>query len=452
MRTLLTLIWLSLYSLVLPAQAAILSLSGPQEVAVNDSFALHLHMGKDIDHELIGGFDIDILYDARLLHWTGYRLGNELADPVWGQLDLSRGLISPGVVNVAEVATLPDLSGQPEAFILATLDFKAIAPGDSTVGFFIHSVSTEGGWYVNEWGAFMMDLKITRTGPVDPTVPVVPPDPVGPHPVSLPGTFTLLGLGLFLLWAVRRAPRQFMAALLAITLLPPPGHALERVEYYHNDPLGSPIAATAEDGTLLWRERYQPYGNRDLHDAPARQRLWFTGKAEEAFLGLQDFGARWYDPYSGRFISPDPVGFVESNLQSFNKYAYANNNPYRYVDPDGRNPFAIVYYIGAWMLGGAAVSGGTNAAMQYAVTGEVQWQGIGGVMDAAGDGVILGPVLGGAALATRSGLPAASLTGRLGVANSVTRWGPATGAGPLGKEVAATFRGGSYTEMVTQEA
>ena len=111
-------------------------------------------------------------------------------------------------------------------------------------------------------------------------------------PVSLPGTFTLLGLGLLFLWAARRAPRQFMAALLAITLLPPPGHAIERVEYYHNDPLGSPIAATAEDGSLLWRERYQPYGNRDLHDAPARQRLWFTGKAEEAFLGLQDFGAR----------------------------------------------------------------------------------------------------------------------------------------------------------------
>ena len=32
----------------------------------------------------------------------------------------------------------------------------------------------------------------------------------------------------------------------------------------------------------------------------------------------------------------DPVGFTESNLQSFNRYAYANNNPYRYVDPDGR--------------------------------------------------------------------------------------------------------------------
>jgi HNH endonuclease len=32
----------------------------------------------------------------------------------------------------------------------------------------------------------------------------------------------------------------------------------------------------------------------------------------------------------------DPVGFQEDNVHSFNRYAYANNNPYRYIDPDGR--------------------------------------------------------------------------------------------------------------------
>ena len=37
-------------------------------------------------------------------------------------------------------------------------------------------------------------------------------------------------------------------------------------------------------------------------------------------------------------------------------------------------------------------------------------------------------------------------------ANSATRWGPATGAGPLGEKVAGTFRGGSYTQMTTSEA
>jgi murein DD-endopeptidase MepM/ murein hydrolase activator NlpD len=47
-------------------------------------------------------------------------------------------------------------------------------------------------------------------------------------------------------------------------------------------------------------------------------------------------GARYYDPIVGRFMGIDPVGFKETNPISFNRYAYANNNPYKFVDPDGR--------------------------------------------------------------------------------------------------------------------
>jgi len=45
--------------------------------------------------------------------------------------------------------------------------------------------------------------------------------------------------------------------------------------------------------------------------------------------------ARYYDPVIGRFWStdPDPVNGLGLN---FNRYNYAGNNPYRYVDPDGR--------------------------------------------------------------------------------------------------------------------
>jgi len=43
--------------------------------------------------------------------------------------------------------------------------------------------------------------------------------------------------------------------------------------------------------------------------------------------------ARYYDPVIGRFYSNDPVGFRD--VHSFNRYAYANNNPYKYVDPTG---------------------------------------------------------------------------------------------------------------------
>ncbi len=50
--------------------------------------------------------------------------------------------------------------------------------------------------------------------------------------------------------------------------------------------------------------------------------------------------ARYYDPVIGRFYSNDPVGFT-GNAHSFNRYAYANNNPYRYTDPDGRYPESL---------------------------------------------------------------------------------------------------------------
>jgi uncharacterized protein RhaS with RHS repeats len=43
--------------------------------------------------------------------------------------------------------------------------------------------------------------------------------------------------------------------------------------------------------------------------------------------------ARYYDPVIGRFYSNDPVGFRD--IHSFNRYAYANNNPYKFIDPNG---------------------------------------------------------------------------------------------------------------------
>jgi RHS repeat-associated protein len=44
---------------------------------------------------------------------------------------------------------------------------------------------------------------------------------------------------------------------------------------------------------------------------------------------------RVYDPDLGRFLSPDPnIQFV-ADLQSYNRYTYAANNPLKYTDPTG---------------------------------------------------------------------------------------------------------------------
>lgn len=112
------------------------------------------------------------------------------------------------------------------------------------------------------------------------------------------------------------------------------------VTYYHNDISGSPIAATDAAGNLKWKESYKPYGDKLTRAAAsADNEIGFHGKAHDDSTGLSYMGARYYDPVLGRFMGVDPVGFQTDNLHSFNRYTYANNNPYRYVDPDGE--FAI---------------------------------------------------------------------------------------------------------------
>ena len=122
--------------------------------------------------------------------------------------------------------------------------------------------------------------------------------------------------------------------------VPAANAATEVVTYYHTDALGSPIATSDASGNVKWEESYTPYGSRLTQSAPDYDNeQWFTGKQEEPELGLQYFGARWYSPTMARFTTMDPKSELEGitgNTTYFNRYAYANNNPYKYMDPDGR--------------------------------------------------------------------------------------------------------------------
>jgi RHS repeat-associated protein len=114
------------------------------------------------------------------------------------------------------------------------------------------------------------------------------------------------------------------------------------VTYYHNDISGSPIAATDAAGNLKWKESYKPYGDKLTRSAASSDnKIGFHGKQHDGSTGLSYMGARYYDPVLGRFMGIDPVDFQEDNLHSFNRYAYTNNNPYKYVDPDGRYALLI---------------------------------------------------------------------------------------------------------------
>ena len=58
----------------------------------------------------------------------------------------------------------------------------------------------------------------------------------------------------------------------------------------------------------------------------------FTGKENLAETGYTDFGARLYDNIVPRFITIDPLSEISKR---FSLFVYANNNPLRFIDPDG---------------------------------------------------------------------------------------------------------------------
>ena len=106
------------------------------------------------------------------------------------------------------------------------------------------------------------------------------------------------------------------------------------VKYQHTDALGSPIAVTNASKTVIQTSEFEPYGkvvNRAEVDGPS-----YTGHVQDAATGLTYMQQRYYDPMIGRFLSVDPVTTNSGTGANFNRYWYANNNPYKFKDPDGR--------------------------------------------------------------------------------------------------------------------
>jgi RHS repeat-associated protein len=107
------------------------------------------------------------------------------------------------------------------------------------------------------------------------------------------------------------------------------------VEYYHVDHLGSTRLKTAANGSAIYKSNYEPFGPGSGESGSEDYR--YTGKREDT-TGLYYFGARYYDPTTGRFITRDTVFGELEDPQSLNRYVYCRNNPQKYTDPDGKEP------------------------------------------------------------------------------------------------------------------
>ena len=113
----------------------------------------------------------------------------------------------------------------------------------------------------------------------------------------------------------------------------PVGGGADTTIYWHTDALGSQIAATVGTSVVQTTE-HEPFG-RMLNRAP-HNRIGYAGHVMDAATGLSYMQQRYYDSALAIFLSPDPVSAFANPITDFNRYRYARNNPYRYIDPDGR--------------------------------------------------------------------------------------------------------------------
>jgi RHS repeat-associated protein len=99
------------------------------------------------------------------------------------------------------------------------------------------------------------------------------------------------------------------------------------------DHLGSPrLVVNTADGTVVQRLDYDEWGRIILDTNPGFQPFGYAGGLYDRDTGLVRFGARDYDPETGRWTAKDPIGFGGGDA---NLYAYVGNNPVNWVDPLG---------------------------------------------------------------------------------------------------------------------
>ena len=157
------------------------------------------------------------------------------------------------------------------------------------------------------------------------------------------------------------------------------GNAYMQPRYYHHDRLGSVVGVSDTEGNLIEKYSYTPWGSRSCElntaDSISPERRGFTGHENINLLDLVNMNGRIYDPYTRRFITPDPFVQAPDNTQSLNRYAYCINNPLKYTDPSGEFFIIDDFFVG-FFKGLFSGKNPLKTGYQHAVNSARIWWGL----------------------------------------------------------------------------
>jgi RHS repeat-associated protein/uncharacterized repeat protein (TIGR01451 family) len=105
--------------------------------------------------------------------------------------------------------------------------------------------------------------------------------------------------------------------------------------YVLKDHLGSASVVTNSTGTIVGEDRFFAFGETRFTTGTMFTDKLYTGQRQMADLGIYHYGARFYSPKLGRFLSADTIVPGFANPQNLNRFSYVTNNPLRYTDPTG---------------------------------------------------------------------------------------------------------------------
>jgi RHS repeat-associated protein len=148
--------------------------------------------------------------------------------------------------------------------------------------------------------------------------------------------------------------RSFLT--LGLLFAPAVAQSQDVVVFFHTDAIGSVRMITDAAGAVIHRYDYLPFGE-PWDPPPSADTRRFAGQELDAETTLNYFGARYYRPLSGTFTTVDP-GHVNGDVldpQSWNGYAYARNNPLKFIDPTG-----TTYEICGYSLDGSSSCGSVS--------------------------------------------------------------------------------------------